>query len=93
MNLIQYYEELDAMNAAADRFDGFDRGDADNDWAAEDAARNAQYEAEYEASIDQMMLAGELVYGPDTLEQHNAFLESISATNALGPIPDDDIEF
>ena len=93
MNLAHYYEELDAMNASADRFDGFDRGDVDNDWAAEDAERNAESEAEYEKWLDQMMLAGELVYGPDTLEQHEAWVASISAPPEQGLFPDDDIEF
>ena len=32
MNYLQMQEEFDAMNAAADRFDGFDCGDLDRGW-------------------------------------------------------------
>ena len=49
MNELHYYEELDAMNAAADRFDGFDRGDWPAKWAEEDEARIAEWAAEYDA--------------------------------------------
>jgi len=45
MNLIQIQEEFDAWNARADRFDGFDRGDLDNDYGEERQAMNEYYDS------------------------------------------------
>lgn len=49
MNLTHYYEEQDAWNARADRFDGFDRGDADYSYEDEQRAKNEADEADMRA--------------------------------------------
>ena len=38
-------EDFDAWNARADRFDGFDRGDLDNDYDEERQAMNEYYDS------------------------------------------------
>lgn len=53
MNLIQQQEEADySASARHDRFDGFDRGDTDYDYEAEQLARNEADEAEWDAAED-----------------------------------------
>lgn len=67
MNLTHYYEELDySLAARHDRFEGFDRGDADYDYAAEQLAMNEadeerMYDEDFDAAIaeDAARAAGE----------------------------------
>jgi hypothetical protein len=50
MNLIQQQEEADySASARFDRFDGFDRGDTDYDYEAEQQARNEADEQAFTA--------------------------------------------
>lgn len=50
MSNIQYLEEVQYSESARhDRFDGFDRGDADWDYEAEQQANNEALEAEMRA--------------------------------------------